>query len=65
MTPKKKKKATDTRLQKYIDYIINCGGSISRERFREDWEPIGGQIMCELIDKKLVGSNDFNLWINP
>lgn len=50
---------------KYLTYIKNAGGSVSRDNFREDWEPIGGMIMCELIEKGLVESNDFSIWLKP
>lgn len=51
------------RFKKYVQYLKNCGGSISNDKFREDWEPIGGQIMCEMVTAGIAGQNDFNIWL--
>jgi len=52
-----------TEYKKYIDYIVNSGGSVSIKHFMEDWEPIAGGIYCELMEKGIIKSNDFNLWL--
>lgn len=49
---------------KYVNYIAFVGGgSVSKENFREDFEPIGGLIMCEMEAEGIIKSNDVNLWL--
>lgn len=35
--------------QHAIEYIKNAGGVVKKERFIEDFDPIGGKLLAELI----------------
>ena len=48
---------SNERFQKYIEYIINTGGSPKLKWFVADWEPIGEVILGEMMAEGLVHVN--------
>lgn len=59
--------ASETSLQKYVDYIRYTGRvPLRREWFDEDWDPIGPQLRRDLVAAGLVTDEPDGLrLVNP
>lgn len=51
--------------KKFTDYVRNAGGSVSRDHFIEDWEPIGASVSADLVAEGLLVLEDGKLYLPP
>jgi hypothetical protein len=46
---------------KYIKYMKNVGGRISIGKFHDDWDPIGGRLLQNMLNKGEVVRDGFDI----
>lgn len=52
-------------VKKFINYVSNAGGSVLRDRFIEDWEPIGASVVADLVAEGMLILEDGKFYLPP